>query len=70
MPVTGGKRGVKAAEHLPGRHDVEHGQPLHLVRTVQRPPVPDTRATVVPHDRGTLEAERLDEAGHIGGHPP
>ncbi|GAB2991873.1 hypothetical protein GCM10023080_067070 [Streptomyces pseudoechinosporeus] len=50
VPVPGGERSVQAAEHLPGGNDVEHGQPLHLLRAVQRPAVPHASAAVVAHD--------------------
>src|SRR6266511_3706050 len=68
VPEASGELRVQAAEPRPGRDDVEHGEPLDLVRVVERVAVGDPGAAVVPDQGDAPVAELLHQRAHVPGH--
>jgi len=60
-PVPGaiGEASVHAVPHRPGRHDVEHGEPFEPSGMIEREPIGDAAAAVVPGEAKVHVAERL-----------
>ena len=56
--------------YVPGRHDVEDGEPGDGLRVVQRQPVRDTGAAVVADQVELCEAELAHEPQLVAGHGP
>ena len=59
-------RCVDPVEHRLGRHDVEQSQAGHRVGPVERHPVGDTRAAVMPGDSEGFVAKRMHQRDHVG----
>jgi hypothetical protein len=57
VPVAHAERDVGRVERVPGRNDVEHRELGDRLRVVQRHPVADPGATVVPHHGELVESE-------------
>jgi hypothetical protein len=68
VPGARGEPGVHAVPHGPGRDDVEHGEPFKPPGMVEREPIGDAAATVVPGEAKAHVTERLHRLDHDGGH--
>jgi hypothetical protein len=69
-PEAQDERHVRPAERLAHRHAVEHRQPLHARRMIQRKPVGDASATVVSHDGEPVQPKPLHDRHHVTRHGP
>ncbi len=54
--------------HRVGRHDVEHDQPVDALRMIERHPIADTRAAIMPDDGEAVVAQRLHDGDEVEGH--
>ncbi len=59
-----GEAGIHAVPHRPGRHDVEHGELFEPPGVVEREPIGDAAAAVVPGEAKAHVAERLHHLDH------
>ena len=69
--VVGRRHGPRhVVQHVPGRHDVEDGEPGDSLRMVQRQAVRDAGAAVVADQLEPREAELAHEPHLVAGHGP
>ena len=64
MPGTDCKTGVHAVPHRPGRHDVERGELVEPSGMIEREPIGNAPAAVVPGETKVHVAERLHQLDH------
>ena len=66
----GGDLLVRRLEDVPGRHDVEQGEPRHPLGMVEGEPVGDPGAAIVADESEAVEAERGHDLDLVAGHRP
>ncbi len=70
MIIAHRERHVGALEMLERRDDVEHRQPLHPLRVIQRQPVRNAPATIVTGQQEARMPKLLHHRNHVGRHRP
>ena len=67
-PIFDRVRGRHTLELFDRGHDVQDGEALDSLRVVERHPVANAPAAIVPSDGGSFNVERIEDGDEIGGH--